>query len=104
MIDISGFSKSYERFLAVDNLSFRVSPGEIVGMVGPNGAGKTTTLRALCGILPPTAGTLSIGGHDIVREPIPAKQQLAYLPDEPKLFDSLTVWEHFQFTASIYQV
>ena len=104
MIEVSGFSKSYDRVLAVDALSFRVAPGEILGMVGPNGAGKTTTLRALCGILPPSGGRLSIGGHDIVRDPIPAKQHLAYLPDEPKLFDSLTVWEHLQFTASVYQV
>ncbi len=104
MIDVNDFSKSYNGANAVDALTFRVAAGEILGMVGPNGAGKTTTLRALCGILPPTGGTLSIGGHDIVRDPIPAKMQLAYLPDEPKLFDSLTVWEHFQFTASIYNV
>lgn len=104
MIDVSGFSKSYNGVNAVDALTFRVASGEILGMVGPNGAGKTTTLRALCGILPPTSGRLSIGGHDIERDPIPAKMKLAYLPDEPKLFDSLTVWEHLQFTASVYKV
>jgi ABC-2 type transport system ATP-binding protein len=72
--------------------------------VGPNGAGKTTTLRCLAGILPPTTGTVRIGGHDVQREPVAAKRALAYLPDEPRLFEYLTVWEHLNFTARLYQV
>lgn len=104
MISVSGFSKHFDGFAAVDGLSFNVAPGEILGLVGPNGAGKTTTLRALVGILPPTQGQLRIGGYDIVKDPIPAKRLLAYLPDEPKLFDSLTVWEHLEFTGAVYNV
>lgn len=104
MIDVDHLTKTYDRVLAVDDLSFHVGAGEILGMVGPNGAGKTTTLRALCGILPATSGSLALGGHDIARDALRAKRLLAYLPEEPKLFDSLTVWEHLQFVASAYGV
>jgi ABC-2 type transport system ATP-binding protein len=75
-----------------------------VGLVGPNGAGKTTTLRALAGIIPPTRGRLLVAGVDIVQEPVAAKRQLAYIPDDPKLFDSLTIWEHLEFVATAYDV
>ena len=70
MISVSGFSKNYGETLAVQDLSFDVDAGSILGMLGPNGAGKTTTLRAMVGILQPTAGRLSIGGHDIVKDPM----------------------------------
>ena len=73
-------------------------------MVGPNGAGKTTTLRALAGILTPTRGRLAIAGHDLASDAVAAKSALAYVPDEPKLFDQLTVWEHFRFIASAYRL
>ena len=76
----------------------------MLGLVGPNGAGKTTTLRCLAGIIPPTRGTVRVGGHDIVRDPIAAKKQLAFFTDEPRLFDYLTVWQHLNFVARIYQV
>jgi ABC-2 type transport system ATP-binding protein len=76
----------------------------VLGLVGPNGAGKTTTLRALAGIIPPTHGRLIIAGHDIVADPVAAKRELAYVPDDPKLFDTLTVWEHLRFVASAYDV
>jgi ABC-2 type transport system ATP-binding protein len=78
-------------------------PGEILGLVGPNGAGKTTTLRALAGILRPTKGQLWIAGHDLAAAPVQAKAALAYVPDDPKLFEQLTVWEHFRFVASVYR-
>jgi ABC-2 type transport system ATP-binding protein len=104
MITVSHFSKNYKGFAAVKDLSFTVAPGEILGLLGPNGAGKTTTLRALCGIVPPTAGHLSIAGHDIVKDPIAAKKNLGYIPDDPRLFDTLTVWEHLAFTAAAYRV
>ncbi len=103
-IDVQDYSKVYGSTAAVTEVTFSVAPGEILGLCGPNGAGKTTTLRALCGILRPTTGRLSIAGHDIVREPIAAKSQLAYVPDDPHLFDRLTVWEHFRFTAAAYRV
>src|SRR5436309_15358464 len=99
---VENFHKSYGDTVAVQGLSFEVPPGTILGLVGPNGAGKTTTMRALAGILLPTRGQLFIDGHDVEREPIPAKAALAYVPDDPKLFDQLTIWEHLQFIASAY--
>lgn len=104
MISVTGFSKSYGETPAVEDLSFDVAAGSILGMLGPNGAGKTTTLRTMAGILQPTAGRLSIGGHDIVEDPVGAKQRLALVPDDPRLFDSLTVWEHLEFIAAAYRV
>lgn len=77
MLEVDGFTKRYGDFTAVDDLSFRADPGEIVGLVGPNGAGKTTTLRALAGILKPSAGTIRVGGHDLGRDPVGAKRALA---------------------------
>jgi len=103
MIQVEGLTKLYGEFVAVNDLSFTVPPGEVLGLVGPNGAGKTTTLRCLAGIIPPTRGSVRICGHDLAQEPIAAKQQLAFLTDEPRLFDYLTVRQHLTFTARIYQ-
>ena len=104
LIRVTDFHKTYRQTVAVRGLTFEVPPGQILGLVGPNGAGKTTTMRALAGIIPPTEGRLLINGHDVVGDPIAAKRQLAYVPDDPRLFDVLTVWEHLQFTASAYGV
>lgn len=104
MIRVENLHKSYGGFTAVRDLSFEVGAGDILGLVGSNGAGKSTTLRALCGIIAPSAGRLEIAGHDIVEAPIPAKQRLGYIPDDPRLFDTLTVWEHLAFAASAYEV
>jgi ABC-2 type transport system ATP-binding protein len=101
-IVVEDYHKTYGDTVAVAGLTFYVSPGDILGLVGPNGAGKTTTLRALAGILRPTYGRLLIDGHDIVADPIAAKAALAYVPDDPSLFDRLTVWEHFRFMAAAY--
>jgi ABC-2 type transport system ATP-binding protein len=101
---VEDYHKLYGTFVAVAGLSFRVEPGEILGLVGPNGAGKTTTLRALAGILTPTRGRLFINGHDLAADAVAAKRVLAYVPDDPRLFDALTIWEHFQFVASTYRV
>jgi ABC-2 type transport system ATP-binding protein len=101
-ITVEDFHKTYGDTIAVAGLTFQVAAGEILGLVGPNGAGKTTTLRALAGILTPTRGRLAIAGHDLARKPVQAKAALAYVPDDPKLFDRLTVWEHFRFIASAY--
>jgi ABC-2 type transport system ATP-binding protein len=103
-IVVEDYHKTYGDTVAVAGITFTVAPGEILGLVGPNGAGKTTTLRALAGILTPTRGRLLIGGHDIAREPVAAKAQLAYVPDDPRLFDHLTVWEHLRFVAALYRV
>ena len=104
MIDVSGLTKCYGDFTAVRDLSFTVRPGEVLGLVGPNGAGKTSTLRCLTGIIPPTRGTIQLGGIDLAREPVRAKRQLAFFPDEPRLFEHLTVWQHLVFVARLYQV
>src|ERR1700754_1316549 len=98
------FRRSYGDFTAVDDLSFTVNSGEIVGLIGPNGAGKTTTLRSLAGILRPTAGRVAIDGHDLVTDPIEAKRRLAFMPDEPHLFEYLTVEEHLRLVARLYGV
>jgi ABC-2 type transport system ATP-binding protein len=103
-IVVEDYHKTYGETIAVAGITFEVASGEILGLVGPNGAGKTTTLRALAGILTPTKGRLLIAGHDIVREPVAAKSALAYVPDDPNLFESLTVWEHLRFIASAYRV
>ena len=104
MIRVDEFHKTYRETVAVAGLSFEVPPGAILGLVGPNGAGKTTTLRALSGIIRPTRGSLAIAGHDVVSDSIAAKRELAYVPDDPKLFDALTIWEHLEFIASVYRV
>jgi ABC-2 type transport system ATP-binding protein len=104
MIEVEGLTKLYGGFRAVNELSFAVQPGEVMGLVGPNGAGKTTTLRCLSGIIPATQGSMRVCGHDVARSPLAAKQELAYFPDEPRLFDYLTVNQHLQFTARLYRV
>ena len=104
MIEVAGLTKLYGTFVAVEDLSFQVHPGQVLGLVGPNGAGKTTTLRCLAGIIPPTRGQIRINGTDLSANPVLAKTGLAFLPDEPRLFDGLTVEQHLQFVARIYQV
>lgn len=104
MIQVEGLTKLYGEFVAVNELSFAVKAGEVMGLVGPNGAGKTTTLRCLGGIIPPTRGTVRVCDYDIMKDPIAAKKQLAFFTDEPRLFDYLTVQQHLNFVARIYQV
>jgi ABC-2 type transport system ATP-binding protein len=104
MIEVEGLTKLYGDFAAVTDLSFAVHPGEILGLVGPNGAGKTTSLRCIAGIIPATRGTVRINGHDLAADPIAAKRDLAFFSDEPRLFDYLTVRQHLEFTARLYQV
>jgi ABC-2 type transport system ATP-binding protein len=104
LIRVDDYHKVYRDTVAVAGLSFEVPAGAILGLVGPNGAGKTTTMRALAGIIRPTRGRLLIAGHDVVANPLAAKRELAYIPDDPKLFDVLTVWEHLEFIAAAYRV
>jgi ABC-2 type transport system ATP-binding protein len=91
VIEVEGLEKAYGEVTAVRELTFGVQPGEVLGLVGPNGAGKTTTLRCLAGITIPTAGRIRIAGHDLAGEPVAAKQVLAFIPDEPHLYEYLTV-------------
>ena len=104
MIEVSEFHKAYDDVRAVSGLSFSVAAGDILGLVGPNGAGKTTTLRAISGIISASHGRLSVAGHNVDEEPIQAKRQLAYVPDDPPLFPDLTVEQHLAFTAGAYGV
>jgi len=107
-IAVEHFGRTYVSdtgtFVAVSDLSFEVRGGEIVGLIGPNGAGKTTTLRALAGILRPTSGRVAIDGHDLIADPLEAKRRLAFMPDEPHLFEYLTVNEHLRLVARLYGV
>ena len=102
-IEVINLTKNYGQVVAVDSLSFTVGQGHILGLVGPNGAGKTTTLRAVAGVHPPTEGQVRICGIDLRLDPVGAKRHLAFMPDEPRLFDYLTVEEHLQFVARLYQ-
>jgi ABC-2 type transport system ATP-binding protein len=99
-----GLQKSFPGVRAVDGLSFDVRAGEIFGLVGPDGAGKTTTLRMLAGIMPPDAGTASIAGIDVVRDPESAKHALSYMPQRFGLYEELTVDENIRFYADLFGV
>jgi ABC-2 type transport system ATP-binding protein len=108
-LSIQHFTRKYAggdgtSLTAVDDLSLDIADGEIIGLIGPNGAGKTTTLRSVAGILRPTAGHIAIDGHDIVSDAIAAKRRLAFMPDEPHLFEYLTVNEHLRLMARLYGV
>jgi ABC-2 type transport system ATP-binding protein len=104
LLEVKSLGKVYGDLRAVSELSFSAAAGEILGLVGPNGAGKTTTLRCVAGIIPPTHGQIAIAGHDLHRDPVAAKRELAFLPDEPRLFDYLTVREHLNLIARLYGV
>jgi ABC-2 type transport system ATP-binding protein len=104
MIEVAGLTKLYGEVRAVSDFSFRVGAGEIVGLIGPNGAGKTSTLRCIVGLQRPSAGAITVAGHDVVRDPVEAKRQLAFMADEPQLFEYLTVMEHLRLTARLWGV
>jgi ABC-2 type transport system ATP-binding protein len=104
VIEVEGLQKLYGDFPAVQGLSFRIGPGEVLGLVGPNGAGKTTTIRSVAGIIIPSAGRIRIAGRDLREDPVGAKAQLAFIPDEPHLFEYLTVEEHLRFIGRLYGV
>ena len=104
MIEVEHVSKSYGSFLAVDDVSFNVEKGEIVGFLGPNGAGKSTTLRILAGFLGATAGRVRIAGHDIAEEPIRARQNLGYMPETSPLYPEMRVAEYLAFRAELKRI
>jgi ABC-2 type transport system ATP-binding protein len=104
VIQVDGLHKLYGDFPAVQGLSFSVAGGEVLGLVGPNGAGKTTTIRSIAGIIIPTSGRIEVAGHDLQADPVAAKGALAFIPDEPHLFEYLTVEEHLRFVARLYSL
>ncbi|MFN0105006.1 MAG: ABC transporter ATP-binding protein [Bryobacteraceae bacterium] len=101
MIKVEGVTKRYARFTAVDNVSFEVGKGQIVGFLGPNGAGKTTTMRVLTCFLPPTEGKASVAGFDVLEQPMEVKKRIGYLPETPPLYPDMEVGEYLDFVGKL---
>ncbi len=106
MLQIENVSKRYQKgaVKAVDSLTLRINAGEIFGFLGPNGAGKTTTLKMVVGLLRPDEGSIRVNGIDVQREPLRAKAQLGFVPDNPDLYERLTGLEYLNFIADVYRV
>jgi ABC-2 type transport system ATP-binding protein len=101
MIQVEGLSKKYARHVAVDNISFSVNKGEIVGFLGPNGAGKTTTMRILTCFLPPSEGRASVAGFDVFEKPFEVKKRIGYLPENPPVYPEMSVQDYLLFVARL---
>jgi len=101
VIEVQHITKRYGPLTAVDDVSFRVERGEILGFLGPNGAGKTTTMRILTGYMPPTEGRAIVAGFDVLEQPVEAKRRTGYLPETPPLYPEMTVREYLTFVAKI---
>jgi ABC-2 type transport system ATP-binding protein len=101
MIKVENLTKRYARNVAVDNISFEVQKGQIVGFLGPNGAGKTTTMRVLTCFLPPSAGSANVAGFDVIEQPIEVKRRIGYLPETPPLYPDMEVREYLLFVAKL---
>ena len=104
MIRVSHLTKKYGQTTAVDDISFDIQQGEIVGYLGPNGAGKSTTLKMLVGLLQPTSGDISVAGYNGATELLELKQRIGYVPEEAQLYEHLTLVEHLQLMGRLYQV
>ena len=104
MIEIRNLTKRYGSFLAVDDITFEVDKGKLLGYLGPNGAGKTTTMRIVTGFMPPTKGTAIVSGFDVVKQPLAAKRLIGYMPETPPLYVDMTVEEYLNFAAKLKQV
>lgn len=101
MVTAEHLHKVFGRFVAVGDVSFSIDKGEIVGFLGPNGAGKTTTMKMITGYLPPTAGTASIAGYDILDKPLEARRHLGYMPESVPLYDDMRVYEYLEYRARL---
>ena len=102
MIQIKNVTKNFGTFTAVDNLTLTVPKGEFFGFLGPNGAGKTTTIKMIVGLFAPTSGSILVNGYDIVKQPMEAKQSIAYVPDIPFLYEKLTGREFLYFIGGLF--
>nr|MBI1231904.1 ATP-binding cassette domain-containing protein [Cytophagales bacterium] len=102
MLEVHGLIKRYDKQNAVNDISFSLNGGEVVGLIGPNGAGKSTTMKCIVGLLRKTSGTIRLGGHDHLS--VAAKKLFSYIPETPHVYDLLTVYEHLQFIAQAYSV
>jgi ABC-2 type transport system ATP-binding protein len=104
MIETVQLTKKFASLTAVDSLSLEIPDGEIFGFIGPNGAGKTTTIKMMVGILPPSSGSVAVGGYDLQKEPLKAKKIIGYIPDIPYVYPYMTGREFLNFVAELYQV
>ena len=101
MIDVQDLTKQYAGRVAVDHISFRVEPGEIVGFLGPNGAGKSTTMRILSGFMPPTSGRATVAGHDVFRDSLNVRRKVGYMPENAPLYTDMKVKEYLHFRGEL---
>lgn len=101
MIQIENLTRRFGEFIAVDNLSFQVKPGEVLGFLGPNGAGKSTTMKMITGFLQPSSGRIEVFGHDMWRTPLPAKKMIGYLPEGAPSYGEMTVRGFLEFIANV---
>ncbi len=104
MLHIENLTKIFDKKVAVDNISLKVNEGEIFALLGPNGAGKTTTVKMIAGLLKPTSGRITLGGVDVVKQPVEAKKMISFIPDEPFVYPYLTGREFLSFICEIYGV
>lgn len=104
MIEVDSVSKSFGRIRALDNLSFSVREGELMGIIGHNGAGKTTAIRIIAGILHPDSGTVHVGGYDVTRDPLRVKAMIGYLPEEPNLYERFRAADLLRYFGELYGV
>lgn len=104
MIEVEHLTKRYGSFTAIDDISFKVEKGEILGFLGPNGAGKTTTMRIITGFMPPTKGIARVAGYDVAEKPIEVKRRIGYLPELPPLYTDMTVKEYLDFAGKLKQI
>ncbi|MCW4030481.1 MAG: ABC transporter ATP-binding protein [Candidatus Bathyarchaeota archaeon] len=103
-VDLRGVTKRYNELVAVNNISLTVNTGEIFALLGPNGSGKSTTMKMLMGLVPPTAGQVTVLGLDVQKDPVAVKRQVGYVPESPTVYEFLTGIEYLDFIADIYEV
>src|ERR1700683_2966021 len=101
MISVKDLTKRYARTTAVDQISFEVAKGQIVGFLGPNGAGKTTTMRMLTCFMPPSAGTAQVAGFDVLEQPLEVKKRIGYLPETPPIYPEMEIQEYLTFVGRL---